>query len=278
MSTVSTACELAGRKVTLCPKQLRVHEALREVTGLEPTDIVSCELTDEQPVLVTQHGEILAGVRHWESALRDRKEHISCIQYDCDSEQALWIILAKHQSWRGLNDFVRIAIALKLEPYLQRRALDNMRAGGRHKGLANLPKAHRIDVREEIARAAGVGFRNVSKVKEIVQNAPERLILALRVGAIAIHRAHGWCKLPKDTQLEKFTRYISRKTNSKMIRRYVLKTGPEDVASLLELIRQQAADQPGSVVVRLGNSDRTVLQLAADLLTDTRSICEIDQP
>lgn len=248
---------LAGKQIALCPKELRVHEALREIAGLEPTSMVGSAVADVEPVLVTQQGEILAGIRTWQSALHDRIEELSCIEYDCDAEQALWIILSKHQTRRGWNAFVRINVGLKLEPYFQARARDNMRAGGRYKGSANLPKADIIDVRQEIARAAGVGIRNVSKVKELLRDSHHRLLQALRVGVVTIHRAHGWCKLPKRVQLEKFSRYLTCKTNNKVIRR-------------------QETDHPGSVVVRLGQSHRTILNLAADLLTDQWVTKDVD--
>jgi hypothetical protein len=267
----------AGRQITLSPKNLRVHEALREIAGLEPTSITGSPVTDLDTVLVTHMGEILAGVQAWQSALRDGREEISCVRYDCDAEQALWIILSQHQTRRGWNAFVRIGIALKLEPYFQERAQDNMRAGGKYKGSANLPKADRIDVREEIARAAGVGIRNVSKAKEILRNAHDSVLHALRVGTLTIHRAHGFCKLPKSVQVEKLNRYSTQKINNKVIQHYVLNNATTDVCSVLELIRQQASNQPGSVVVRLGNADRTVLQLAADLLTEAHPVCEIEQ-
>ena len=56
-----------------------------------------------------------------------------------------------------------------------------MRAGGKYKRLANLPKAHHIDVRQEMAMFAGPGAcaRNVSNVKTILQTAHTRLIEAL---------------------------------------------------------------------------------------------------
>ena len=56
----------------------------------------------------------------------------------------------------------KLGTGLKLEPFFQQKALDNMRAGGKYKGLGNLPEAGHIDVRQEIAGAAGVGARNVS--------------------------------------------------------------------------------------------------------------------
>jgi hypothetical protein len=80
---------------------------------------------------------------------------------------------------REWNAFIRIRLALTLEPYFQKRGLDNMRAGGKYKGSANLPEAQHIDVRQELASAAGVGTRNVSNVKTILRNAHPRLITAL---------------------------------------------------------------------------------------------------
>ena len=80
-------------------------------------------------------------------------------------------------------------MALTLESYFEQKALDNMRAGGKYKGSANLPKAHHIDVRQQIADLAGVGARNVSNVKTILQAAHPRLIEALRDGALTMASA-----------------------------------------------------------------------------------------
>jgi hypothetical protein len=57
-----------------------------------------------------------------------------------------------------------------------------MRAGGKFKGWANLPEAQHIDVREKIARAAGVDCRNVSNVRTILQTAHPILIGGLKEG------------------------------------------------------------------------------------------------
>src|SRR5262249_18857572 len=108
----------------------------------------------------------------------------------------------RHRSRRGWNNFVRIRLALRLEPYLRQKALDNMRAGGRHKGLANLPDLERIDVRQEIAAVAGVGARNVSSVKTILQVAHPRIIEALTQDTLTINRAPHFFRSPPTVQLE----------------------------------------------------------------------------
>ena len=110
-----------------------------------------------EPILITTNGTILSGFGRWRLAVFDGRHEINCIEYPLSEDEALQFILTHHQTRRGWNAFVRICLALTLKPYFQQRALDNMRAGGKYKGLANLPEAQRIDVRQEIASAAGVG-------------------------------------------------------------------------------------------------------------------------
>ncbi len=40
----------------------------------------------------------------------------------------------------------RICLALKLEPYFQQRAMENLRVGGKYKSLATVPEARHIDI------------------------------------------------------------------------------------------------------------------------------------
>jgi len=64
-----------------------------------------------------------------------------------------------------------------------------MREGGKYKGSADLPSVQHIDVRKQIAKAAGVCERNVSNVKDILQAAHPRLIEALQNGTLTINAA-----------------------------------------------------------------------------------------
>jgi hypothetical protein len=121
--------------------------------------------------------------------LFELRHRFHCIEYPLSEDESLQFILSHHQTRCGWNAFVRIRLALTLEPSLQQRALDNMRAGGRYKGSASLPEAQHIDVRQEIAWAAGAGARNVSNVKSILEVAHPRLIEALRDNTLTINRA-----------------------------------------------------------------------------------------
>ena len=91
---------------------------------------------------------------------------------------------------------------MALEPEFQQRAVDNMRAG--QLKVWQVPEAQHIDVRKEIACAAGVGGRNV---RTILKVAHPRLIEAPRNGTLTINRAIQFCELPRRAQLEPFIRY-----------------------------------------------------------------------
>ena len=171
-------------------------------------------------------------------------------------------------------------MALILEPQLQEKALDNMRDGGKYKGSANLPEARHIDVRQQIAHAAGVGARNVSNVKTILQAVHPRLMGALRDGTLTINRAIQLCRPPKAQQVEQFTRHRLQRAINKVIRQSVARLTENetslDALTVLNTLQQKEARQPGSVVVRLGRLQRTVVLVGQDLLTGPIPPEEVD--
>jgi hypothetical protein len=144
-----------------------------------------------------------------------------------------------------------------------------MRAGGKFKGLANLPNANHIDVRKEIAHAAGVGERNVSAVKEILKRAHPELLRALKEGRLSINLGHQLCKLPKPVQLEQFVKHSEDRATNKVIRGAIRppkdQQGNLDVIAILKLLLCGEGQKPGSVPVRLGRQKRTVTLVGADL-------------
>jgi hypothetical protein len=265
---------LEGRPVVRSPEQLRLHRALEELgwTGVIDELNDAARLTNPpvtEPILITPNGTILVGFGHWRLAMFERRPEIRCIEYPLSEDESLQFILTHHQTRCGWNAFVRIRLALTQEPNFQQRALDNMRAGGKYKGWANLPEAQHIDVRNEIARAAGVGARNVTNVKTLLKIAHPRLIEALRDGTLTINRAIQFCKLPRAEQLEQFICYSEKRATNKVIRRSIArpkeeKTGPHAV-TVLNALQQQEVRQPGSVVVRVGRHQRTVILVGRDL-------------
>jgi hypothetical protein len=269
---------LEGRPVVRSPEQLRLHRALEELgwTGVIDEVNYAARLTNQsvaEPILITTNGTILAGFGRWRLAVFESRHEIHCIEYPLSEDESLQFILTHHQTRCRWNAFVRIRLALTLEPNLQQRALDNMRAGGKYKGLANLPEARHVDVRQEIANWAGPGAcaRNVSNVKTILQTAHPRLIEALTDGRLSINRVVGWCKLLKARQVEQFTQYTWERETSKVIRQAIGRLKKEesnlDFCSVLDALQQQEGRQPGSVVVRVGGRlQHTVILIGQDLL------------
>jgi hypothetical protein len=273
-----------GRPVVRSPRQLRLHRALEELgwTGVIDEFNEAARLNDQSvptPVLVTTNGTILAAFGRWRSALVDDRHEINCIEYVLPEDEALQFILTHHQARSGWNAFVRIRLALTLEPNLQQRAVDNMRAGGKYKRWANLPEAQHIDVRQEIARAAGVGARNVSNVRTILLTAHLRLIEALRDNTLTINRAIQFCKVPRAEQLEQFILYSEERATNKVIRRSISKPKEKkaspDVVALLDALQHQEARRPGSVAVRVGRHKRTVVLIGQDLIDGPHSQKEL---
>jgi hypothetical protein len=150
-------------------------------------------------------------------------------------------ILAHHHTQRGWNAFVCIRLALTLKPSFQQAALNNMRSGGKYKGLANLPEAQHVDVRQHVADMAGVCPRNVGNVETILEIAHPTLIGALGNGTLKINRAMQLCKLPRAEQLDEFVRYTEERATIKVIRRCLAQPRKNeiglDAGTVLEIVR-----------------------------------------
>ena len=274
-----------GRPVIRSPQNLRLHRALVELDFIDLVEELneaarSKDESSAEPVFITTSGTILAGFGRWRLAVFEGRHEVHCIEYPISEQESLQFILGHHKPQRGWNAFVRIRLALTLESDLQQRALDNMRAGGRYKGWASLPKAEQMNVRRRIADIAGVGTRNVSNVKAILKNVHPRLIAALLNGSLTIHGAMQFCKLPKTEQLEQFIRQSEDRETSKVIRRSVARPKEEkssvDLATVLDALQQQEARHPGSVVVEVGRLPRTVILVGQDLLTGPHSQKELE--
>jgi hypothetical protein len=256
-----------------------MHSALKELGLIGMVDEINEPRLRAQdafePILISTNGTILAGFERWRRALFEGKSEIDCIEYPLDESESLQFILTHHRPRRGWNAFVRIQLALTLEPLFQQKAIENMRAGGRYKGLASLPEAHHIDVRQEIARIAQVGARGVSNAKKILEAAHPRLIAALRDGRLTINAAIQLCKLSKARQVEEFARRLEDAAIGKVIRRWVappqqVRDSP-DVVTILDALRRQEARHPGSVVVQASELSHTTILIGQDLFgTDSQ--------
>jgi hypothetical protein len=253
--------EPAGRAVVRLAGQLRIHTALEEL-GFSGAIREINQLakvggsTVPEPVLITQNGTILAGFERWRLALSGvgTTQEIHCIEYAIGEDDSLPFILSHHRIRHQWNRFVLISLGLTLEPALQKKALNNMQAGGKLKGTAILPKAEHIDVREQIANLAGVGAHYVSDVKAILRAAHPGIIEALRNGTLSIPQGKELIRLPKEKQCERFKEQIEDGGIDRVIRKFLGTHDAAQVASnvlpLLKSLLDRETQEPGSIVLR----------------------------
>jgi hypothetical protein len=256
---------------------LRPHPAFDQIGWQDIEDLNRVAQRDSQlvfePLRITKQGIILSGVGEWQLAVFERKPYVYCIEYDLDNDQALQFILERSGTQKGLNDFVRIRLALTLEDYLRAKGRENMSAGGKHKGLTNSPSLTPIDVRRSIANVAGTGTGNVDKVRTILQKAHPNIIRALQDGSLPIHRAWTWCELSKTDQLKAFheleeglsMRRTARKLNQTGVRPSL--TTPQ----ILQSLERFETAHPGQVRLRYTGRRETVILVGKDMLDEIQN-------
>lgn len=265
---------LQGRLIIRSTEDMDLHPALGGLAyidlALEMNEAARVKDHPTRLILTTHEGTVFSGFESWRSALLRGEREIQCVEFVLGKEDALQFILVHHKPQRGWNAFVRTRLALSLEPHFQRGANENMRDGGRYKGMANLPNLQHVDVRRRIAEIAGVGARNVSNVKIILNSAHPRLLTALDNGAVTINKAMALCKLPLANQFEAFTQMIEERVVDKVIRLTLAGKNQQerspDAASILAAFQLCESRHPGSVVVTRGRSGRTAISVSNELL------------
>jgi hypothetical protein len=175
----------------------------------------------QEPLVITNDRTIIDGYARWELAGHQARSTLLCLQYGLSEPEALQWILRTHQRSSGLNAFNRILLALDLESPFQEKARLNQRTGGQFKGSSNLTEADKLDVRSEIAAAAGASVGNVSKVKHLLIAAHSELLEALRNGDISVHRAWLWSQETPEEQREALWRHQGENGTKRTIRHLV---------------------------------------------------------
>lgn len=160
------------------------------------------ELGFSHPLLITQDKCIIDGYARWELAKRKGRPTLPCVEYDLPVQEALKWLIQTHRTSQGLSDFIRVELALDLEPYFQEKAVLNQQAGGRGKGLSKLTVAERVNSRRAVASVAHVSLGNVHKVKHILAHACSALKEAARTEEISINLADKWSHEPDAKQHE----------------------------------------------------------------------------
>ncbi len=267
-----------GRLVHREPEQLRAHPVYLEICGPLTAVTIPHGPADPTPTIeplpTTRDGLILDGHERWAVARHQRQLTLPCIEYDLTDEEALTFMLEKHRRSERMNDFCRIVMALALEPHWRARAKERQRQAGVGTLSSTLTKAHTIDVRAELARAAGVGAGNVTKVKQLLETATTEVRDALRQGEVKIHRAWKWRSLPPNRQNKELNKYRNGKDNKHAIRqtiRHLLRKHRARQANVLSL-EQFAARLAGPARGALANATLLVAELPGLAIVVTREL------
>ena len=249
-----------GQLTTRRVEQLHPHPAYVRYGLAVPASRLSAladlgDLAFREPLVITRKGTILDGRARWELARLQGRVTLPCLQYQLAEAESLHWLLQRHRRSNGLNDFTRILLALELEPWFREKALAHQRSGGQYKGASKLTEAERLDVRSEIAQAAGVSVGNVNKVRQLMVSAHPDVVGALRSGEVRIHRAWLWHKESPQGQRAALWKYRSergiRRTVRTLISRHQPKspTTPPGVAELVRHLPELDSGRLGSISV-----------------------------
>ena len=159
------------------------------------------------PLIVTSKGIVIDGYARLEVARLQGRATVECIESNISEEEALRRLLLCHRPSPGLPPFSRIAMARGLAKSFKEKALHHQQAGGKSKGSSKLPQAEKVDVRKEIAAAAGVSGGTLSHALEVLKNGDPEIVRALCNGEIKIDRAWRWSKESRSRQRENLAIY-----------------------------------------------------------------------
>jgi len=212
------------------------------------------DLAFTQPLIITRERFLVDGYGCWELARRQKRPTLPCIEYDLDEREALrWLIQTQRRRYT-LNDFIRIELALDLEPRFKEAALTNRQEGGRLKGLSKLTTSEKVNSRTEIARVAHVSVGNVHKVKYILMHAALQLQEAVRTEEVSINLADKWSHESEAKQIERLRvlrieRGIRRKARqlvSAGLAKQSLETAQRIIklADVVEIVNKLTVDGP----------------------------------
>ena len=217
-----------GRFISCQVDELRPHPSYARHQCMVSPSVLSMlaergHFAFDEPLIVTRNRAIIDGYGRWALARRQGRTTVACIEYDLTDDQALHWLLHRHRRVEGLNAFCRILLALDLELWFRERARVNQSVGGQNKGSSKLTEAERVDVRSDVAAAAGVSVGNVTKVKQVVTTAPAELQDALRNGEVSIHRAWLWRAMSSENQRRALMLYRGERGVKRTIRHLISK-------------------------------------------------------
>ena len=219
-----------------------------------------------EPLVITTDGTILDGHARWRVAIERAQPDVPCLELDVTEDEALQVVIERHRAHEGLNDYGRIVLALRLEPYFREHCRRQQLAKSNDLPSSNLTNDTRKDVRKDIARLAGVSTGNVTKVKQILDSVTPEVQERLLRSEVSIHRAWQWRTRPRKGQRDALWNHLYQgginKTIDRLLRAHVEVGAPvrpvDDVTPIVlgglakldaDDITVAVADVPGRAVV-----------------------------
>ena len=205
--------------------------------------------------MTTTDGTILDGHARWHVARQRQQPTLPCLVYDVSEEETLEIVIQRHRAVGGLNAYARILLALRLEPHFRKKAASSEETIIDREGRSsNLTKRESRDVRQDIARIAGVSTGNVTKVKQLMDGVIPAIRERLLRGDVSIHRAWQWRTLSRKAQTEALWTHLNHRGLKTAIRQLVsrhakfsLANPPTDIAPTI--LRGLSACDPTDLAV-----------------------------
>lgn len=255
-----------GRVVRRGTNEIRPHPAyirLGLVVGTSQLSTVTGlgDLAFTEPVSITHEGVIFDGFSNWEVARLQHRSIVVCIEYGISEEEALYRLIQRHHPSSGLNDFIRICLALEFENSLKEKARANQQASGRNQASSNLTKRERRDVRREIARIAGVSAGNVTKVKNLMDKAHPDVIQALQQKELSIHQAWLWTELSPEEQ----RKMLSQRQSERGIRRTIQQLVAAHVPKNTSPVKNNLIDLPKLISALQSHTLDSITVVAVDI-------------
>ena len=214
-----------ARLVDRSTKSLRPHPVYLELFG--PLAATRARRVGQQtgsiqePLLTTTDGTILDGHARWQVAIERAQPMLPCFEYELSEDKALQVVIERHRASEGLNDYGRIVLALRLEPYFREHCRRQQLARSNDLPSSNLTNDTRRDVRKDIARLADVSTGNLTKVKQILDSVIPEVRERLLRGEVSIHRAWLWRKRPRKGQRDALWDHLHLGSLKKTIDRLV---------------------------------------------------------
>jgi hypothetical protein len=231
------------------------------------------------PLIVTSDGIVIDGYARLEVARLQGRTTVECIESNISEEEALRRLLLCHRPSPGLPPFTRIAMARNLAKSLREKALQHQKAGGKSKGSSKLTEAEKVEVRKEIAAAAGVSVGTLSHALAVLKTGDPEILRALCNGEIKIDRAWRWSKESRSHQRDSLKLYrrhrgmerVAEKLVAQQVKKLKSKRRPESRwknATLSETVSRLGSLAPevlGAVDVIFIKASVPILALSEDI-------------